>query len=123
MPVGAKKNLLYGLALPMLGLRCRWKTVQRTGDTATDRCQSIARALRRSHAVGGSIQLITDGRLAECYTAGNAAIAPDVSVTPDTFFRTASVAKMACALLVMRLQTLGRLNVSEDISPSGVPPS
>ncbi|HPS81646.1 MAG TPA: serine hydrolase domain-containing protein, partial [Candidatus Limiplasma sp.] len=35
---------------------------------------------------------------------------------PDTVFRTASVAKMACALLVFRLQTLGRLDVNIDIS-------
>ena len=35
---------------------------------------------------------------------------------PDTVFRTASIAKLVCALLVMRLQTLGQLQLEEDIS-------
>lgn len=37
-------------------------------------------------------------------------------VAPDTVFRTASVAKMVTALLVFRLQTQGRLSVTEEIS-------
>ncbi len=116
MPVGNRKNRLYGLALPVLGRRCRWKTVKVSGDTANDLSRELAGVLRLNRVVGGCVQTIRGGRLAECYYAGNAALDPDVSATPDTLFRTASVAKMACALLVMRLQTLGRLDVNEDIS-------
>ena len=37
-------------------------------------------------------------------------------VTAETIFRTASIAKMVTALLVFRLQTLGKLNVCEELS-------
>ena len=43
-------------------------------------------------------------------------------VTAETIFRTASIAKMVTALLVFRLQTLGKLNVCEELSAFlGVP--
>ena len=116
MPVGNRKNLLYGLALPLFGRRCRWRTVTRTGGKGTDVSHALRRALRKSHVVGGCIQRMEAGRLTECYSFGNGRLSPDVSVTPHTYFRTASIAKMACAVLVMRLQTLGQLDVEEDIS-------
>ena len=37
-------------------------------------------------------------------------------VTEHTLFRTASIAKMVTALLVLRLQTCGKLSVQEDVS-------
>ena len=48
---------------------------------------------------------------------------PDTQpVTAETVFRTASIAKMVTALLVFRLQTLGKLNVCEELSDFlGVP--
>ena len=116
MPVGNRKNTLYNLALPLLGKRCQWKTVTREGVAARDLTRPLQSVLKQNHVVGGCIQLIRNGRLAECYSAGNARLTPRLAVTPDTYFRTASVAKMACALLVMRLQTLGKLDVNEDIS-------
>jgi CubicO group peptidase (beta-lactamase class C family) len=116
MPVGNRKNLLYGLALPLLGRRCRWRNVTCTGERGADVTHALQRALRRHHAVGGCIQCMAGGRLTAGYHYGNVRLSPDVPVTPETFFRTASIAKMACALLVMRLQTLGKLDVEEDIS-------
>jgi len=116
MPVGTAKNLLYGLALPVLGTRCRWKGVHVAGETETDLSHPLERAFRRNRVVGGCVQVLRGGQPAECCYAGNATLSPLSPVTPDTAFRTASIAKMACALLVMRLQTLGRLTVNEDIS-------
>lgn len=116
MPIGNRKNLIYGLALPLVGRRCRWHTATLHGDTETDATAAITRVLKRSHAVGACVQRMKQGALAECYTAGNARLKPDVPVTPDTYFRTASIAKMALSLLVMRMQTLGMLDVQEDIS-------
>lgn len=112
MPVGALKNKLYGFALPVLGKRCEWKRA-----SGGDRQEAVAKALRRRHAVGACVQRFEKGQLAECYTAGFAALEPEKrAVTPETVFRTASIAKMASAMLVFRLQTLGKLNVQEDIS-------
>ncbi len=111
MPVGTVKNLLYGLALPVLGQRPVWR-VPRGGTTA----DAVARALWRSRCVGACVQRLERGNLGECICVGYAALEPvKRPVAPDTVFRTASVAKMVTALLVFRLQTLGRLDVTEEI--------
>ena len=121
MPVGNRKNTLYRLALPVAGLRCRWRGVRAEpgeGDAspALDLSPAVERVFRRHHVVGGCVQVIRGGALAERYAAGYADLASRKAVTSATMFRTASVAKMACALLVMRLQTRGLLDVNEDIS-------
>ena len=116
MPVTARKNQLYTMALPVLGKRCRWRQVHTTGDTDAKMQRTIKRIYRKHHIVGGCVQLIRSGEMAECYYAGNASLHPAKSVQPDTVFRTASIAKAVCALLVMRLQTQGKLSVEEDVS-------
>lgn len=110
MPVGTVKNLVYRLALPVLGQRPAWRA-RRDGEEA------LARALWRKRCVGACVQRFEKGSLSECVCVGYAALEPQKRpVAPDTVFRTASVAKMVTALLVFRLQTLGRLSVTEDIS-------
>ncbi|NLI22824.1 MAG: beta-lactamase family protein [Clostridiales bacterium] len=121
MPVGNRKNILYRLTLPVFGLRCRWRGVscepgEGAASPARDLSRAVERVFRRHHVVGGCVQVIRGGTLAERYAAGYADLALREAVTPGTLFRTASVAKMACALLVMRLQTRGLLDVHEDIS-------
>ena len=116
MPVGYQKNLLYGLALPILGLRPNWRKVLTPEDDIDHLAPRIEQTFKRNHVVGGSVQRIRNGKLAERYLAGYASLHPSAPVTDDTLFRTASIAKMACALLVMRLQTQGKLDVYEDIS-------
>ena len=111
MPVGTVKNLLYGLALPVLGQRPAWRAPK--GGAAA---QAVARALWRERCVGACVQRLERGALGECTCVGYAALEPvKRPVAPDTIFRTASVAKMVTALLVFRLQTLGRLSVAEDV--------
>lgn len=105
MPIGLLKNEIYGCALPLLGKRCEWK-----GRSETERL------LHRHHAVGACIQRFENGRLTECHAMGYARLKDErIPVTPQTVFRTASIAKMVTALLVFRLQTEGRLNVQQDI--------
>ena len=66
--------------------------------------------------MGACVQRLERGALGECICVGYAALEPvKRPVAPDTIFRTASVAKMVTALLVFRLQTLGRLSVAEDV--------
>ena len=116
MPVGELKNRLYTAALPVLGKQCRWKAAfcAQADDETT---RALTRLLKRHHVVGSAIQVIRGGKAEECYTAGNARLTPQaMPVQQDTIFRTASVAKMAAALLVFRMQTLGMLDVDEDIS-------
>lgn len=120
MPAGNLKNTLYQLALPILGLRSPIASVQGGSDDENAR---LCRLLRSQHAVGACIQRFEKGRLTECFTAGNARMEPSAQpVTAETVFRTASIAKMVTALLVFRLQTLGKLNVCEELSAFlGVP--
>lgn len=108
MPVGSLKNKIYGLALPLAGKRCEW----RNADDA-----SLARILKKHHVVGGCIQRFENGRLTDCHAVGYASLTGERrTVAADTVFRTASVAKMVTALLVFRLQTLGRLSVQQEVS-------
>ena len=114
MPAGNLKNTLYQLALPFLGLRSPISSVQ--GGTEKENAR-LYRLLKAQHAVGACIQRFEKGRPTECFVAGNARMEPSVQpVTAETIFRTASIAKMVTALLVFRLQTLGKLNVCEELS-------
>ena len=119
MPVGSLKNRLYGAALPIWGKRCpRSQIACHRPDGSEDGRQdtsTLQAILRRRHVVGTCIQTLSKGRPAECYTAGFARLTPPPrSITPGTFFRTASVAKLVTALLVFRLQTLAKLSVEEE---------
>lgn len=108
MPVGPLKNRLYGLALPFVGKRCEWKT-------ADD--EELARLLKKHHVAGACIQQFEKGKLMTCHAVGFAVLGEEKrEVKADTVFRTASIAKMVTALLVFRLQTLGRLNVHQQVS-------
>lgn len=108
MPIGSFKNAVYGAALPLAGKRCEWKK----GDDPR-----LAKVLRRHHVVGACIQRLEKGQLADCHAIGYARLGDAKRpVEPGTIFRTASIAKMVTALLVFRLQTLGRLNVQQEVS-------
>ena len=114
MPVGKVKNTLYGLALPLLGRPCGWR--QAEGSTPETNA-AVARALKQNRVVGACIQRFEKGKLTNCITAGYASLEGEKRhVAPDTVFRTASIAKMATALLVFRLQSMDKLDVREDIS-------
>ena len=108
MPVGKTRNLLYGLALPVLGKACAWKPA---------RNDALERILHRNRTAGACVQRFEKGELTECRTVGFASLEGEKKpVTADTLFRTASIAKMVTALLVMRLQTKGMLSVQQDVS-------
>lgn len=107
MPSGTLKNQLYGLALPLLGQRCLWKA---------EKGNALHAVLRKHHVVGACIQRMEHGVLTECHAIGYAGLGSiRRSVTEKTLFRTASIAKMVTALLVFRLQTLGKLSVQEPL--------
>ena len=116
MPVTARKNKIYAVALPLFGKRCRWRNIQAEGSANPHTIQAVERVLKAHHVVGGCVQLIRAGQAAETYHAGYMSLHPKTPVRKDTVFRTASIAKAVCALLVMRLETLGKLSVEEDIS-------
>ena len=129
MPTGAFKNHLYGAALCLFGKRTPLHNIQAYSAAETvdavGALSSLLQApppellptLMRHHVVGASVQLLNNGRPGACYTAGYAKLEPvPAPVQRNTLFRTASITKLAVALLVFRLQTLGMVDVSEDIS-------
>lgn len=122
MPIGALKNYAYRAALPLLGKHCARPSVACEAPTDASDChcltlEALRPILKRHHVVGTAIQIIRRGGLAERYLAGLAQLTPSpIPVQASTIFRGASIAKLATALLVFRLQTLGLLDVSEDIS-------
>jgi len=117
MPVGKIKNCIYQAVLPIMGRRCRWSGVECDQQPKKDCSKALAKILKRHYVVGAAIQVVRGGTLAECYKAGYKRLFPDLlPVQFDTVFRSASIAKFATALLVFRLQSLGKLNVTEDIS-------
>lgn len=106
MPVGTLKNTVYGALLPLVGKRCEWKP-----------SSDVDKILRRHHVLGAAVQTFEKGNLSSLCTVGWAGLDEKKRpVSPDTFFRTASIAKTITALLVFRLQTLNRLSIQEDIS-------
>ncbi len=116
MPIGAQKNRLYGAALAVMGRRCPFGEVS-CSQNGLPEAPALLRIFQRRHVVGASVQVFRQGKLAEGYVAGQARLRPSpVPVGPGTLFRTASVAKLAAATLVFRLQTLGMLDVNTDIS-------
>lgn len=122
MPIGALKNHAYRAALPLLGKHCAEPSVVCDAPKDASGCHRLALEalrpiLKRHHVVGAVIQVIRHGQLSERYLAGHARLTPSpVPAKACTIFRSASIAKLATALLVFRLQTLGLLDVSEDIS-------
>lgn len=108
MPSGTLKNRLYGWALPFLGQRCAWKA---------ERGNALQAVLHKHHTVGACIQRFERGKFTECHAVGYASLEDERRpVAENTLFRTASIAKMVTALLVFRLQTLGKLSVQEPLS-------
>jgi len=108
MPIGPLKNTIYGMALPVLGKKCEWKKAEN---------ESLGRVLRRHHVVGACIQRFENGKLTDCHAVGYAKLGDTKTpVTPQTIFRTASVAKMVTALLVFRLQTRGKISIHQNVS-------
>ncbi|MFH1512721.1 MAG: serine hydrolase domain-containing protein [Bacillota bacterium] len=116
MPIRAHKNILYAAALPLIGRQCRWRHAEITGESRPDTLAAVERVWKRHYTVGGCVQVIRNGQAAETCTVGFASLHPRRPVRADTVFRTASIAKAVCALLVLRLKTLGKLSVEEDIS-------
>ena len=105
--------------MPATGWRCRcWASAACGKPKRQWKAQTpVEKALHRHHAVGACVQRFEKGKLTDCHCVGYATLEGEKRpVQADTFFRSASITKMVVALLVFRLQTLGKLHVQQDIS-------
>ncbi len=107
MPTSKVKNLLYRAALPFLTPSVSGNPLAvREGRSLTDTAPLIA-VIRRNHISGGAVLLSADGEECSVYTR---AFHTDQIPDAGTFFRVASITKMATALLAVRLMDLGLLD-------------
>ena len=119
MPIGELKNSLYACGVGLLGLRSRCDEIIQCGPDGsleTDPTIRLRQIWRGSHVIGGGVATLANGRPDALYLSGLKRLKPREPVTETTVFRTASIAKLAAALLVMCLHQEGRLSVDEDVS-------
>ena len=106
MPLGTGKNMLYQCALPFLGLPVNWQATT-----------PVQKAMKKRKVVGASIQRFEKGQLTESHHMGLRIRSDSTStVNKNTMFRTASITKMVMALLVLRLQSLNLIHVTETLT-------
>lgn len=71
---------------------------------------------RRNRTVGGTMALVVKGQVAGIFPYGLARVQGNVPVTENTYFRIASVSKLAFAFAALRLCEDGLLELDADIS-------
>lgn len=114
MPLGKFKNSIYRLSLSMIGGPVKWDVAK---DIDNNENVILTKILKKNKVVAGSIQLINNWELTQCYTFGKTnEEKTGKEIKPNTYFRTASLTKMVLALLVFRLKTLNLLKVTDSIS-------
>ncbi len=117
MPIGELKNQLYAVGVSLLGRRSHCEELIQSGaEPELDPAPRLRAIWRKNHVIGGGVQSIADGALQTLYLSGLKRLHPREPVDDGTVFRTASIAKLAAALLVMRLHQEGKLSVDEDVS-------
>ena len=87
--------------------------VQMEGTEEGDGLRSI---MNKYHAVGASVAVIRDGRVAYHYEFGFADREKKVSVSENTKFRIASMSKVVTSMLAMAETDEGKLDLDEDLS-------
>lgn len=73
---------------------------------------ALSRMLARHRVRSGAVCLFDETGVTHTAVVGNAQ--KKVKATEDTFFRTASVSKMVCAMMALRLSEQGKLDLDAD---------
>lgn len=105
------RQVLYKAALGLLPPRLR--VLQGKGLTPGEEAQLIS-ILRRHRCQAGSFRLFDKVNTRAGYTFGEAQ--PGHPVTPDTYFRVASISKMLTAACCLKMVEQGRLALDEDLN-------
>ena len=110
--MSGSKNLLYRCLLPAAPRVSGMHLTHSEGHPLSN-AGGFESLLRRHHVSGGAFLFRTGNQESRLYTR---AFHTDVSPSGNTFFRVASVTKMATALLAFRMQDLGFLDLNAPIS-------
>ncbi len=84
-------------------------------DTAEKLDRQLKKIFREYGTVGGTVAVARNGEIIYHYDYGYAAKAAREKVTPETYFRLASVTKMVTAIRLMQLAEEGMLSLDEPM--------
>ena len=113
MPTSAVHNLLYRLALPVMAPAVPRLPIAAESERPCENRAALISILRRNHISGAAIRLQSGDECCDIYTR---AVHTDLVPDEHTFFRVASVTKMATALLSVRLMDEGLLDPDAPVS-------
>jgi len=113
MPTTAFKNILYRALLPFCAPKCPKDPVCRTEGHPLIRPGEYVHLLRKHHILG-SAAIISSGQDSALICSDSEE--PCHHADPDTFFRVASITKMATAAVTMRLAEQKILELDEPVS-------
>lgn len=108
MPATRIKNSLYRIMLPFLSPSCGSHPVSSVSGHELVRYHEFVHLLRRHHVLGSAV-LLSSGQDSSLICTSSEH--PCHQADSDTFFRVASITKMATALLCMRLADLHILDL------------
>ena len=113
MPTTKAKNILYRLALPFCSPSVPADPIAASEGHALQYAGILSSCIRRNHISGGAISLLSGSETASVCTK---AVHTDLIPSRETYFRVASITKMATALLAIRLVDLGILDPEAPVS-------
>ena len=109
MPATKFKNTLYRLALPVLAPSCGSHPISSVSGHSLFVCNEFSSILRRHHVLGSAV-LVSSGQNQSLICSRSDF--PGHTATEDTYFRVASITKLATSLLCMHLADLSILDLS-----------
>ena len=113
MPTTKLKNLAYRAMLPFCAPSCGKSPVSSVSGHPVGSLSAFTRLIRRHHVLG-SATLLSDGKSQALILTDSEK--PAHHPAPDTYFRVASITKIATAALIMRLADRGLLSPDEPVS-------
>ena len=113
MPTTKAKNLVYRLALPLFSPAVPGLSKTDLRGISLSQPDSLFTVFRRNHISGGALYLESGEKNAYVFSK---AVHTDLVPDEQTFFRVASITKMATALLAVRLMDLGLLDPDAPVS-------
>lgn len=114
MPTTRLKNLQYRLMIPFLAPRPGKDPLILTEGHPVLNRNAFLRTIRRHHVLG-SATLVDNGSAQALLLTRS--LKPSHVPSPDTFFRVASITKVAAATVVLRMAEEGLLELDEEILP------
>lgn len=118
--LGSRKNALLSLVGACMPRTSNGLRLDMDGHLTADTRAAVQHAFNgvfaRHRAVGGTVALVSRGKLLDIFSYGYAQKGPKIPVAVDTLYRVASVSKLVFTFGVMKLIEEGVLALDTDIS-------